>query len=318
MAGGSQQVISDTPRIPVIMPDFVIIGAAKCGTTALYRYLSTHPNLAMSTRKEPYYWCPDVPVRAPLIDPADYATLWNGASPGARKGEATPAYIRSAVALPAILDAGPSTRFILILRNPAEMAASFHAQMLVDLEEDVTDFERAWRLQEHRRQGRCLPNTCFHPPNLQYAEVCALGDQLERFVAAVPEAQRLVLLQDDLAQDPRGVYLRMLEFLGVEDDGRSAFEPVNRNRRRSGTRVMRIQRRLSRSLGPLYAPLRAIAHGLGISPSQLIGRLPIREAPRPPLDSRFEQELRTVFAPQIKKIETLIGRDLSHWRERAR
>lgn len=288
------------PAIPALLPDFIIVGAAKCGTTALFSYLSTHSGVACAPRKEPYYWCPDIPIRAPLADPAEYANLWRDAPPTALRGEATPAYIRSEIAIPAILAANPSARFIFLIRKPAEMAASFHAQMLVDLEEDVGSFERAWHLQDRRARGRSIPGACFNPRSLQYAEVCALGDQLERFLAAVPQEQRLVLLFDDLAAAPRSVYVRTLAFLGLADDGRTIFEVVNRNRKRRAPKLAR-----------LYG---AVWHRLALRPWPALDRLLLAEAARPPLPSPFEQELHAAFRPQVEKIETLLGCDLSHWK----
>jgi hypothetical protein len=291
----------------VCAPDFVIAGAAKCGTTALYRYLSTHPHIAMSKRKEPYYWCPDVPVRDAVADAAEYAALWPNAAAGALRGEATPAYLRSDLAPRAILAGNPVAKFIVLLRDPMEMAASYHAQMLFSLHEDEPDFRTAWGLQDQRRQGSRIPATCFFPPDLHYAEICALGDQLERLMGAVPETQLKVILLDDLATDPRTVYLDILQFLGLADDGRNSFVPVNQNRRRKALGLVRLYRRLLR-----FRPLGFAARVLGIG--KLIDRVMVEEAPRAALDPAFARELRAALLPQVEKLETLLMRDLQRWK----
>ena len=90
------------------------------------------------------------------------------------------------------------------------------------------------------------------------------------------------MLFDDLADDPRSVYLRVLGFLGVEDDGRRTFEHANVNTNLRSPGLARVHRSMSRRLGPLYAPARALA----------------REA----------------FAPQVVRLASLLDRDLSHWR----
>ena len=287
-------------------PDFVIAGAPKCGTSALYTYLASCPGVAMASRKEPYYWCPDIKGLDAPPDAAGYEALWRHARPGDLKGEATPAYLRSQVAAAAILAARPDAKFIVILRSPAVMAASFHAQMLVSGLEDVKDFEKAWRLQAARRQGRHIPPGCRFAPNLQYAQVCALGDQVERLAAVIPAGQLHIVLLDDLHTDPRRAYLDILRFLGVPDDGRTAFAPVNPNRRRRGAGMW-----LGLARGR-WNPIRLAARALRLR--RLYDRFFLKETPRPAMDPAFNRELHDAFRPQVETLERIMGRDLSRWK----
>ena len=295
-------------------PEFIIVGAAKCGTTALYTYLAGHPEVAMSSRKEPCFWSPDVPRAGPRLKAReDYDALWAGAAPGALRGEASTAYIESRVAVEAILMARPDARLIAMVRNPVEMAAARHAEMLNHYQEDVASFEVAWRLQDARRRGERLPPECAEPQTLQYAQVACIGDLLERFIDAAPEEQRLVILFDDLAADPAAVYLKTLRFLGLRDDGRREFVCVRGNRNLRSPQLAAVHRSIPSRLGPLYAPARAAARRLGISPSAIINRLNVQSGPRPPLRPTFEAELIEIFRPQVDKVAALLGRNLSHW-----
>ncbi|HYD25338.1 MAG TPA: sulfotransferase [Croceibacterium sp.] len=291
-------------------PDFAIVGAPKCGTTALYSYLATHPGIAMAARKEPGFWCTDAEAPWRVTDRAAYDALWAGAAPGAVRGEATPVYLQSAVAIPRLLAARPDARLIAMIRNPLEMAASRHADLLFGPNEDVAEFEAAWRLQERRRNGEDLPPGCREPAVLQYLANAAIGDQLERFVALVPPAQRLVIVYDDLRRDPGGEYRRVLEWLGLPDDGRGDFAPVHARRALRWAGLAGWQRALARRVGWLYRPARALAHAAGISPAALN----VRPAPRRPLRAEFEAELIAAFAPQVDKAARLLGRDLAAWR----
>jgi len=295
-------------------PDFAIVGAPKCGTTALYSWLAEHPGVAMSRRKEPCFWSPDVDRMNRVVDPAAYANLWDDAAPGALRGEASTAYLQSELAIPAILAARPDARLIAMIRNPVEMAAARHSDAVNRYIEDVGDFERAWRLQRARSQGRYLPSLCGEPSTLQYFAVCAIGDMLERFVDSVPEPQRLIILYDDFAADPSAVYRQTLSFLGLQHDGRSDFSRVFANRNLRSPRLARLHRALPSMLGPLYRPARAFAARFGLSPSAAVNRLNVRHAPRPRLRTAFEAELIAAFSPQIAKVEALLGRDLAHWR----
>jgi hypothetical protein len=299
-------------------PDFAIVGAPRCGTTALHTYLSTHPGVRMASRKEPHFWSPDVPRQLKVSDPADYAALWNGAPPGTLLGEASPDYLRSRVAVPRLLVARPEIRFVAMLRNPVELVRSLHALMVLDLNEDMRDFEAAWGLQSRRLQGRDIPPECVEPGLLQYGAYASIGDQLERFMANVPAGQRTVILLDDFRADPRSQYLRVLDLLGLPDDGRTEFPPVNVNRALRCAMLVRLKRRLPSRFGPLYGPARAVARAIGVSPMALVERFNRPPASHRPLREAFEAELITTLLPQIEKVETLLGRDLASWKTPSR
>ena len=149
------------------LPDFYIAGAPKCGTSALYAYLADHPGVAMSRSKEPSYWATDIVKRGATRTLDAYLDQWRDAAPAALRGEASPHYARSAHAVSGILEATPDARFVLMLRNPVEMAPAWHAQVLRSFDENVGRFETAWRLQPERRAGRRIPPECVDPECLQ-------------------------------------------------------------------------------------------------------------------------------------------------------
>ncbi len=293
-------------------PDFAIVGAPRCGTTALYSYLATHPGVAMSRLKEPCFWSRDVDSFS-RPDRATYDGLWAQALPGALRGEASPDYLQSMVAVPDLLAARPDVRLIAMIRNPVEMAVSRHASLLSFYFEDVADFETAWRLQERRGRGEALPRDCAVPALLQYRANAAIGDHLERFLAAVPEHQRIVIVHDDFRADTRREYLRALALLGLADDGRADFAPVNTRRVPRWTGLRRLQRWLSTRAARAYRPARAVAHAAGFSPFTVLEKANLR-APRGALRREFEEELIAGLLPQVEKLERLLGRDLAAWK----
>ena len=290
-------------------PDFAIVGARKCGTTALYSYLATHPDIAMSARKEPCFWSRDLDAGWGIRDRAAYDAMWADAPPGALRGEASPVYLQSRVAIPELLAARPDVRLIAMIRNPVEMVVSRHANLLLDRDEDVADLETAWRLQERRLRGEVLPARCPWPEVFQYRTYASIGDHLERFMDLVPAEQRLVIVYDDFRADTRREYLRALALLGLADDGRTDFAPVREGHELYWQGLPDWQRRLSR-LTWLYRPARALAHAMGFSPAAA-NRHPPR---RRPLRPEFEQELADAFLPQVKKLERLLGRDFAAWK----
>ena len=132
----------------------------------MYRYLSSHPHVFMSVPKEPGYWATDYPsltrqhfVRLDSHD--DYLKLFRDAGPERRVvGEASTAYLSSVDAVPNIVNECPRSRFLILLRHPADFVVSYHNHKVYDFTEDVRDLEAAWRLQEVRAHGRRIPRTC--------------------------------------------------------------------------------------------------------------------------------------------------------------
>ena len=93
--------------------------------------------------------------------------------------------------------------------------------------ENVLDFNKAWHLQKDRRRGKHLPTSVWAQRRLLYGEACCLGAQVERLLSVAPSHQVLTLVLDDIRADPRKEYLRVLDFLGVHDDGRLNFSVQN-------------------------------------------------------------------------------------------
>ena len=299
-----------------MVPDFVIVGEPKSGTTSLFEYLAGHPGTAASRRKEPGFWSPDVHRLTRVAAHDEYARLWDGAAPQALRFEASTGYLRSRVAVRAIREANPAARFVAMVRNPVDMAQSLHAQHVRTFLDDVADFERAWRLQDRRRRGEAVPaEVSSFRDTLDYAGLCAIGDRHERFFAEVPEQDRLTIVFDDLVSDPGGVVAGVLAFLGLDDDGRRELPRANPHRGLRSTRLAAIHRSMPRRLGPLYAPARAAARAVRFSPSAVVNRVNVvHDAAREPLRPEFRAELAEAFAPQVAKLSALLGRDLSHWR----
>ena len=103
------------------LPNFLVIGAQKCGTTTLYDLLAQHPEVGMSPVKEPHFFDDDE-IFAKGVD--WYAELFSGCRDKICIGEATPHYYRSEVAARRIASCMPDARLVLIVRNPVDRAYS--------------------------------------------------------------------------------------------------------------------------------------------------------------------------------------------------
>jgi hypothetical protein len=294
-------------------PDLFIVGAAKCGTTALYRYLGDHPRIFMSPMKEPRYFADDLHRRVTELD--EYLTLFSAATDDhLAVGEASPTYLNSEVALPRIREFSPTARIIVMIRNPVEMVYSYHAQQIVSSNEDERDFERAWRLQGIRRQGRRIPRHCESPRVLQYAEVGRLGSQLERVLEIFDGDRVLVVVFDDFAAATRRVYEEVLGFLDVPSDDRDEFERENPGQTLRIPLVSRFARRPPRLLIEPYMALKKRFAWGDLGFTSWLKTVNAKPAQRPPLPAAFRRELVEEFSPEVDTLERILDRDLSHWR----
>jgi len=293
-------------------PNFFIAGAPKCGTTALCEYLRHHPAVFFSDPKEPHYFAEDFDAHRMVRDLASYEALFADANAEhQRVGEGSVLYLYSAVAFERIRAFNPEARIIVMLRNPMEMIPSQHQQYLGSLYEDEPSLEQAWALQDERAAGRYIPRLCRQPELLAYKKIGRFGEQLERLWQIFPREQTMVIVFDDFVADTRKVYLQVLAFLGLEDDGRTDFPRINEASGLRGGLPSWIARHTPVSLRNLLTHLRFTRSGRGIP--KLADRLFKRSQPRQRISPAFHAELKAAFADDISHLSALIGRDLSAW-----
>jgi hypothetical protein len=294
-------------------PNFFIVGAPKCGTTAMSEYLRTHPRIYFSPIKEPYYFSSDfVGFGTTLLD--DYLRLFAKARPEHQAvGEASVWYLYSQVALARIREFEPSAKIIAMLRNPVDLAYSLHSELYYCFAEDQADFATAWELQAERSRGQCLPPGCPVPQFLQYRDACSLGLQVKRMLETFPREQIHFLLFDDLVRDTKRCYESLLAFLNVPSDGRLHFPRINENKRHRSRRLCYL---LMRKPGSTPRALRCLKRTLGLEYwgiSRYLLRLATRPAVREPLDPALEQRLVAEFRDDVLLLSELLHRDLSGW-----
>ena len=289
-------------------PHFMIIGAPKCGTTSLVAWLSAHPNIFLTSPKEPAHFSTDIKTIGAVRNPQKYAALFAGAAPHQLTGEASTTYLRSHDAVPAVLNRRPDTQFIVCLRNPVEMMPSVHMQLFRGGRENLADPKAAWGAQAERRQGRNLPSICPEPADLNYSTVCSLGAQVTRLLEAVPRSQVHFILNEDMRASPRSVYQETLNFLNITDDGRSDFENLNA---RSTPRFAIVSQVIARaSLLRRKVWQRRMPLGLGALAAKL--NTP-STAPALSIDPDFRALLIDHFARDVEVLAGLTGKNLTGW-----
>ena len=297
-------------------PGFFIIGAPKCGTTALSEYLREHPKVFVSDPKEPHFFATDFPKYRLVQTMDEYLGLFKRATDDhLAVGEASVHYLFSDEAVPAILEFEPDAKLVVMLRDPVNMVHSLHTQFLFSFNETEEDFEKAWALQDERASGRHVPKTTRVPAMLQYRSVAKYGDQSERLFSRVSRDQVLVILFDDFKKDAKSVYEQTLTFLGVPSDGRNEFPHVNVSK---GHRVRLLGRFLERPPKVWTASTAFVRRMFGldrIGLSQFLLELNKEPQPRKPLSLEMRKVLVETYREDILNLAGILDCDLSSWLE---
>ena len=204
----------------MVLPNFFIIGAAKSGTTALYRYLRQHPEIFMPDRKEPHHFSfdertkltngPGDYVRTAITDNAQYIRLFANVKDEIAIGEASPTYIYIPDTSERIHAVIPNAKIISILRHPAERAFSAYMHLIRDGYETILDFDEALKKEPERIENRWGPIWHYTKSGFYY-------EQLERYYSVFNNNLIHVIIYDDFKKDPFKVVNEIFNFLEVDD-----------------------------------------------------------------------------------------------------
>ncbi|MBV9382655.1 MAG: sulfotransferase, partial [Streptosporangiaceae bacterium] len=204
------------------LPDFLVAGVPKAGTTALHAALAQHPALYMSRIKEPKFFLTDGPPPVKGGGPGDaltyrehvwrrddYEALFDGAPPGVPRGESTPLYLYDPAAMRRIRTLIPAAKLIVIVRDPVERAHSNWTHLWSAGLEPVGDFVRACAEEDRRIAAGWA--SFWH-----YTRLGRYGEQLGYAYSLFPRERILVLRYRKLVDQPTETLDRICAFLGVE------------------------------------------------------------------------------------------------------
>lgn len=240
------------------LPDFLIVGAQRAGTTALYEYLRRHPAITGPAWKEVNFF--DVHYRR---GEAWYRGHFPIGSRTRLVGEASPSYLFHPLTPARVAALLPDVRLIALLRDPVDRAHS-HYHHERELGREPLSFEDALEREEERMRGeleRMLADSAYFSHawwNHTYLSRGRYAEQLERWLAVFPREQVLVLSSEQLFDRPGEAYTRILEFLGATPHdlgsyphvfGRDYSEMRPETRRRLAHYYEESNRKLSELLG---------------------------------------------------------------------
>ena len=294
-----------------IMPNFLILGAAKAGTTSLHYYLDQHPEIYMSKVKEPRFFAlegetpnfqnPDNLInRTSITELEEYQQLFADVSTEKAIGETSPLYLYSAKAVERIKYYIPQAKLIVVLRNPVERAYSCYTHLVREGYESLS-FEAGLATESER-----IANNWAHL--WHYRQAGYYYQQVKRYFDCFAPEQIQVYLYEDLNQDSVALVQNVCRFLEVADD----FVPDLTRQNVSGIpKYKALHHLVNRGNSIRKALKRVLPQQLRSTVAQNIREWNLQA--KPPLTATVAHKLKQQYREDILKLQDLLQRDLVCW-----
>jgi hypothetical protein len=297
------------------LPNFLIIGAAKSGTSSLYRYLKQHPDIFMSPIKEPHYFSfdseskmtngPGDPIRKAITDFDQYVALFDSVKDEKAIGEASTSYLYRPEAPQRIHNLLTDVKLIAILRNPVERAFSAYMHVVRDEREKASTFSEALELESKRIAENWDP--IWH-----FTEVGFYCEQLSRYYAQFNKDQIKVYLYEELLTGQEALIKDVFRFLDVDDHFSPDFS-VKFNV--SGEQKTAIIQYLNKVFFLKPNPVRWVSRK--VIPELWRWKFTTwvrhKNLRKRQIPEESRKELISRYRNNILKLQTLIEKDLSNW-----
>lgn len=299
------------------MPNFLIIGAAKAGTTALYSYINQHPQVFMSSEKEPHFFAFEGEKvnfagtagekewlnRTAIADIETYQQQFREVTKEKAIGEASALYLYIPKAAERIRHHVPHAKLIVILRNPVERAYSAFIFQKRDGLEPNLDFAQALKEEESRMKNNWVPIYYYQDMGFYY-------HQIKRYFDMFPQEQIKLYLHDDFILNPLRILQDAFQFLGVDD----TFIP-NTSARHNVSGIPK-NKALHEFLRVENHPIKTILKPLipkSLRRNVMLNLHNNNLEKAPPLSQDIRKQLIELYREDILKLQDLLQKNLSKW-----
>jgi len=284
-----------------LLPNLIVIGAAKCGTTSLHHYLGQHPEIFMASPDDPSYPRGKKEMRFFWRDDWRERLDWYESHfPGEAniEGEATPGYTQYPVLghVPERMHTVvPDAKLIYLVRDPIDRAVSHWAELRAGGEE--------------RSLSECLAE--IDDPRNVIVSASRYSTQIRQYLEYFPEEQLLVVDQADLRASRTETLRRIFSFLGVDPTFTSESFSAERNTRSEKRGIVGWRRRM---WDGLLVPLGRLAPpGMRRAIKTPIQRTLSRAVDTPELDDSSRAKLAAALAPEVEELRTMTGEHFETW-----
>lgn len=247
-----------------MLPDFVIIGAQKGGTTSLYSYLITHPSIGGAARKELNFFDQNYYKGIAWYRSQFPTTMRKYYVEHMQKlpfitGEASPNYFPHPHAAKRLAKLLPQVKLIALLRNPVDRAYSQYRHNISRGLDTLSFAEAIAREEERTKEEREKVEGNEHIFNHTYQRYNYIArglyaDQLEQWYGYFPKEQFLLLTSDDFYKDPNALVKEALHFLGIPEAQLERFDSSPRQENKSGEAKSKLDPEIRQQLVEYYRP----------------------------------------------------------------
>lgn len=287
------------------LPNFFIVGAAKCGTSSLADYVGQHPSVYLPSIKEPFYFVSDIG----FSNYDEYMLLFRNSGDVLAMGEASAGYLYDEQAAFTIKSKYPTAKIIIVLRNPVDMAFSLWRYIRItgkepkSFEEAITDHERVYRKNEQFKKS-CAGWWA----NYLYLERASYFNQVKRYFDIFGRDRVKVYIFERFIKEPEKVCQNIFEFLGVEND----FVPDCAKVVNEGGEVrFRFLKCLRNRKYPLLAPLLPGQYKARIR--NMLRELNLKRGKKVEISPSIRRTTERFFREDIDRLESLLGYCIPEW-----
>lgn len=288
-----------------MLPNFLVIGAQKAGTTSLFEYIRTHPDIYLPPDKETAFFYHDYYYEKGLSFYEErFFKGWEGQK---AVGDISPHYLYHPFCRDRIRKCMKNLKFIIILRNPVDRAYSNY-WMEVKRGNETLSFKDAIEKESER-----IKIGLFEKDTFSYVHRGLYYDQIKEYMDWFPESEFLILLTDDLKNDRAKTLKIIYRFLVVNTEVnlpniQKEFHTASKIRWIWLHELLKTQH-WSRSLIKDLMPFK-----LRQNLRSFLYQCNIKSFTPPPMDDVVRQHLRELFSESNEKLVKLMGKDLSHWK----
>ena len=296
-------------KVAMNLPNFLIIGAAKSGTTALHNYLQQHPQVYMTPEKETNFFAfagENLHFQGPgdtaintfsITDLENYAAQFAEVTDETALGEACPLYLYHPQAPDRIKANIPDAKLIVILRSPVERAHANFLHLVRDGREPHPDFAHA--LKDETQRIRDNWEWFWH-----YRQQGFYATQLQRYYDRFPSNQIKIYLYEDLVHSSENLLRDIFQYLEVDP---SHMPDMTIRPNKSGVPKNRLMHRILTQPNPLKAMLKPLF------PERLRQKIQHQNLGKPQISPEVRQSLAALYRDEILHCQDLIQRDLTAW-----
>ena len=302
-------------------PNLFIVGQPKSGTTALHQFLGQHPEIYMSSIKEPHFFCSDFHLESDRAygkqrfydfrSESAYLQLFNRARNVKIAGESSTNYLYSHVAAQKIHNFNPDAKIIIILREPAKFLYSLHSHYVKFTEENEPDFLTALALEDDRIQEKVVSPRVTSPSYLYYSQRVQYYQQVKRYCDRFDPKQIKVIIFEEFKSANDVIFHEVLEFLEVNPNFTPEYTAVNVNKEVKFKAINNI----------INSPLaKSISKNLlsqefnEFVRDNIVEKLLWHQVPKQEMPEEIKTQLMEQYRPEVVKISELLDLDLiSKW-----